>query len=211
MLIWTWLIDVEPVLDRVLDGDDVDLVAADLREARVERRRLARARRAGDEQRAGRPREDLRHLLLHLFAEADLGERRHFARLVEEAHRHRLAFDRRQRRDADVEHAARGRGGQRDAAVLRLAPLGDVELRENLQARRDAGGEALRHAVRDVQHAVDAVAHDQLVLLRLDVDVGRAVLGRLEDHRVDEADERGIRDPVVGLEVVLAFLARRRR
>jgi hypothetical protein len=38
---------------------------------------------------------------------------------------------------------------------------------------------------------------------RLEVDVGGAVLGRLEDHRVDEADERGIRDPVVGFEVVL--------
>ena len=92
---------------------------------------------------------------------------------------------------------------ERDAAVLRLAPLGDVELREHLEARRHAGGEPLRHAVSDVQHTVDAVADDQLVLLRLDMDVGRSVLGRLEDHRVDEAHERGIGDPVVGLEVVL--------
>ena len=151
----------------------------------------------------------LRHLLLHLVDEADLGERRHFARLVEEAHGHRLALDGRQRRDADVEHAARGRSGQRDAAVLGLAPLGDVELREDLQTRCDSGGEALRHAMRDVQHAVDPVAHDQLVLLWLDVDVATPVLGRLEDHRVDEPHERRIGDPVVGFEVVLGCPRRR--
>ena len=34
------------------------------------------------------------------------------------------------------------------------------------------------------------------------MDVGGPVLGRLEDHRVDEADERRVGDAVVGLEVV---------
>ena len=58
-------------------------------------------------------------------------------------------------------------------------------------------------AVGDVEDAVDAVAHDQVVLLRLDVDVARAVLGRFEDHRVDEPDERRVREAVVGLEVVV--------
>ena len=175
------------------------------RERRVERRRLARAGRAGDEQRAGRPREDLRASARCISSrEAELGERRRLARLVEEAHRDRLALDRRQRRDADVEQPARGRGVERDAAVLRLAPLGDVELREHLQPRRDAGGKPLRDALRDVQHAVDAVADDERVLLRLEVDVAGAVLGRLEDDRVDEPDERRVGDAVVGFEVVLA-------
>ncbi len=41
------------------------------------------------------------------------------------------------------------------------------------------------------------------VLLRLDMDVAGAVLGRLEDDRVDEPDERGVRDAVLGLEIVL--------
>ena len=95
-----------------------------------------------------------------------------------------------------------GRGVQRDPPVLRLAPLGDVELREHLEARRHAGGEALRDALGDVQHAVDAVADDEVVLLRLEVDVAGSVLGRLEDDRVDEAHERRVRDAVVGLEVV---------
>jgi hypothetical protein len=59
-----------------------------------------------------------------------------------------------------------------------------------------------------VEDAVDAEAHEQAVVLRLDVDVGGAVLGRLEDDRVDEPDKRRIGDAVVDLEVVgfLLFL-----
>ena len=93
-------------------------------------------------------------------------------------------------------------GVQRDAAVLRLAPLGDVELREHLQARRHAGGEPLRDPLHLVQDAVDAEADDERVVLRVEVDVAGAVLGGLEDDRVDQADERRVRDAVVGLEVV---------
>ncbi len=38
------------------------------------------------------------------------------------------------------------------------------------------------------------------------MEVGGAVLGRLEDDRVDEPDERGVGDAVVGLEVVLGVV-----
>ena len=52
-----------------------------------------------------------------------------------------------------------------------------------------------------------AEADGERVLLRLEVDVGGAVLGRLEDDRVDEPDERRVGDAVVDLEVVrLLFL-----
>ena len=59
------------------------------------------------------------------------------------------------------------------ATVLRLAPLGDVELRENLQASRDAGGHLLRHPLHLPEHAVDTEPHDERVLLRLEVAAGR--------------------------------------
>ena len=95
---------------------------------------------------------------------------------------------------------------ERDAAVLRLAALGDVELREHLQARRDAGGHLLRDALHLAEHAVDAEADDERVLLRLEVDVGGVLLGGLEDQRVDEPDERPVGDAVVGLEVVAVRL-----
>ncbi len=53
-----------------------------------------------------------------------------------------------------------------------------------------------------MEHAVDAKPDDERVLLRIEVDVGSAVFGRLEDDRVDEPDERRIGDAVVGLEIV---------
>ena len=57
-------------------------------------------------------------------------------------------------------------------------------------------------ALRDDEHAVDAEADEQRVLLRLEVDVARPVLGRLEDDRVHEPDDRPLRDAVLGREVV---------
>ena len=196
----------EPELDRILDRDDVDLGPVDLRQRRVERRRLTGAGRPGDEDRAGRPADQLLHLHAHVVGEAELGQRRRLLRLVEQTHHDRLALDRRQRRDADVHHPA-GRGRvERDAAVLRLAALGDVELREHLQARRHAGHHPLRDALHLVQHAVDAEPHDERVLLRLEVDVAGPVLGGLEDDRVDEPDERDVGDAVVDLEVVALVL-----
>ena len=174
--------------------------------AGVERGRLTGAGRAGDEQGAGRARDHVGEPGAHLVGEAELLERRGAARLVEQTHDDLLALDGRQGRDADVEHAAGGGGVERDAAVLRLPPLGDVELREHLQARRHAGRHPLRDPLHLLEHAVDAEADDERVLLRLEVDVGGAVLGGLEDDRVDEPDERRVGDAVVDLEVVRLLL-----
>ena len=66
--------------------------------------------------------------------------------------------------------------GELDAAVLRQPPLGDVELRHDLDARDDRRGEPAGRRLDLVQHAVDAVADAQLVLERLDVDVRGARL-----------------------------------
>jgi len=72
----------------------------------------------------------------HVVREPELLERRRLLRLVEDAHDDHLALDRRQQRDADVEQAPRRLRRERDAAVLWLSPLGDVELREHVEARR---------------------------------------------------------------------------
>jgi len=80
---------------------------------------------------------------------------------------------------------------QRDAAVLRLALLGDVEVRHDLQAAHNRVAEA-RDGRRDArlgEDAVDAVADRKLVLVRLDVDVRRAFADRLDEQVVDEADD----------------------
>jgi hypothetical protein len=85
------------------------------------------------------------------------------------------------RRDADVDGAAGH--AQRDAAVLRQALLGDVELRHDLDARhhqRRHGAPGLQHLA---QHAVDAEADHEPVLERLDVDVRGVFLHRLPSGR----------------------------
>jgi hypothetical protein len=95
---------------------------------------------------------------------------------------------RRQCRDAEVD----GRAVHRDAgaAVLRPAPVGDIEARHDL----DAGDERHARAARDLhdlpQHAVDAVAHDDAALDRLDVHVARPARDAVGQHHVDQPDDR---------------------
>ena len=50
-----------------------------------------------------------------------------------------------------------------DAAVLRQAPLGDVEPRHHLDAADDQRRDVRRHPQRLAQHAVDPHAHHQPV------------------------------------------------
>ena len=81
-------------------------------------------------------------------------------------------------------------------------------LLRDLDARDDRRLEALdlrghRHFL---QHAVDAVADAQLVLERLDVDVGGAQRDRLGQHLVDEADDRRVLRRLVEIAVVLALV-----
>ena len=100
--------------------------------------------------------------------------------------------DRRQRRDAEVDLAAARAEG--DAAVLRHAALGDVELGHDLQAGRDAALDRLRRAGHLVQHAVDPEADAQVVRRRLDVDVRCPLLQGLAEDQVDVLDDRGVLD-----------------
>ena len=79
------------------------------------------------------------------------------------------------------------------------ALLGDVELRHDLDPRDDRAVVPLVDRVhRLVEDAVDPVLDEDDVLLRLDVDVRRPPLDRVEDDRVDELDDRRrvLRDPV---------------
>ena len=83
-------------------GDDLLVGAVDLVERRVERRRLARARRPGHQQDAvgllDQPREDLRDRR----AESEAVEGHEHGGAVEEAHHDRLAVNDRHGGDANV-------------------------------------------------------------------------------------------------------------
>ena len=93
-------------------------------------------------------------------------------------------------RGRDAEHDILAAHGDADAAVLRQAPLGDVELGEDLQARDDGRREAGRMRLRLLQIAVIAVADAHPVFERLDMNVGGHALDRLGDDLVDQADDR---------------------
>ena len=91
---------------------------------------------------------------------------------------------------------------ERDPAVLRLSPLGDVELREHFETRRDPGRHLLRNPLHLAQDAVHTEPDCERVLQRFEVDVRGILLGCLEDEGVDEPHQRPVRDAVVRLEVV---------
>ena len=95
-----------------------------------------------------------------------------------------------------------------DAAVLRQAFLGDVEMAENLHARNDGRLEPLelRGHGHLLQHAVNAVADAEFVLERLEVDVRRAQFDGVGQDLVDEPDDRGVLGGVVEVGILLAVL-----
>ena len=184
---------VEPggaVLDRVLERDDRHLRPVQLLERRVERRRLARARRADDDDRAERLLDRMAQRLLAPRPHPERGERGGSLALREDAQRRLLAVRGREDGDADVDRLLPAL--HRDAAVLRRAALGDVEAAHDLEPARDrlrlgAGDRAdLAH------HAVDPGARDEPLALGREVDVGGADVEGLGDRAVDEDDGRRV-------------------
>ena len=128
-------------------------------------------------------------LAQHVVVEAQAAEIVEIARgAVEQAHHDAFAVERRQRGDAEIDFAAQNL--DLDAAVLRQAALGDVELGHQLEAGDDGGLQFARRMLLAEEHAVDAVADAEFLLERLDVDVAGALLDGVGDHGVDQADDR---------------------
>ena len=101
--------------------------------------------------------------------------------LVEQAQHHALAVAGGQGGDAHVHRPAAE--AQRDAAVLRQAFFGDVELRHDLDARHHRGVQRALRLDHVAQHAVDAEAHHRARFEGFDVDVRGAVAQRLGEQR----------------------------
>ena len=165
------------VLDRVFDGDDLVFVGLDLAERGVERGGFAGAGGAGDEHHAVGLLDVAAEAAQIVVGEADdvereLGELLAHRLLVEHAEHGVFAVDGGHDGDAEVDEAALV--AHAEAAVLRDAALGDVELAHDLDARND-GLVVLardgRHGL--LEHAVDAVLDEQRVVVGLDVDVAR--------------------------------------
>ena len=170
------LVDAAEVeLDGILGGGEVLADLVELRERRVERGRLTRTGGPGDQHHAEGLVDRLLEVVELRLLEAELGHVELQVRLVEETQHDLLAEERRQDGDAEV-HLAAPPDLQLDAAVLGQAALGDVELRHDLDARGDRVLELHRRLHDLVEHAVDAVADAERLLVGLDVDVRRVFL-----------------------------------
>ena len=169
----------------ILSRDVVQLV-----ERGVERRRLAGAGRAGDE-------DDAVGLVDQL---AELGEHvrrpcrpcsRSSETTVRSSTRMTTLSPNMVGKDADAHVDRVAADVQLDAAVLRQAALGDVEVGHDLDAAGDGRGQVARRRHHFVEHAVAAVAHLVFVFERLEVDVAGLVLDGQQQHHVDELADRG--------------------
>ena len=178
------------VLDRVLDRQHIGGRGVDLAERGVERRRLARAGRAGDQHDAVRLGDALREARQRVALHAEAGQRELGLALVEQAQHRAFAMHAGQRRHPHVDRAPAD--AQRDAAVLRQALLGDVELGHDLQPADEGRVQRLVGLNHLAQRAVHAEAHGRGALVGLDVDVAGAVLGGLRQQRVEHADDRRV-------------------
>ncbi len=110
--------------------------------------------------------------------------------LVQDPQHHPLARPRRQGRDTHVQRLAAQRQG--DASVLRLALLGDVQPRHDLDARHQQRRHARVQAQRLAQHPVHPHPHQQARLIAFQMDVRGADARRLGDDAVDQADDRRV-------------------
>ena len=182
------------VLDRVLDRDDLARAVVDLGDRRVQRRGLAAAGRTGHEQHAVRFARELadhghRARVKAQVVQRETRELVAQVLLVQDADHGVLAEDAGHDGDAEIDVAVPD--ARLETAVLRRAPLRDVELGHDLDARDRLFVElGAGHAPGLGQHAVDAVAHDQPAGSGLEVDVGGAGAHGVEQRRVDETDHR---------------------
>ena len=124
------------------------------------------------------------------------------AAAVEEPEHHRFPVQRRHGGDPEIELARLE--PHPDPPVLRLAPLRDVQLGQQLDPRDDRGLKAFRRTGQLGEHAVDPEPDPEAVSGRLQVDVARAGVVGLANEQVDETDHRRLAReiPHVGERVV---------
>src|SRR5664279_5216875 len=95
---------VKLVLDRILDGQDVEIRRIDLGQTRIQRRRLARTGGPRDQQNAVRPRDEIVHRLEVIFAKTDVCQIVQDGLAIKQTNGNALAaFHRRRRGDTHVD------------------------------------------------------------------------------------------------------------
>ena len=165
------------VFDRVLDGRDVDAGRVQEIKHGVERRRLSASGGTGREDESGGFLDRLVKRFKSVAVESQSLECEPCAPFAQKAHHGLLAEIGRERRDTE-RHFLSVRI-ELEASVLRKALLIELHAGENFDAGGDGRGGGLGKRHRVVEDAVDAIAHQKLVLLRLDVDIGCVLRDRV--------------------------------
>ena len=182
---------VDVIFDRVFGGDQLAAGVVQFSECGIERGCFTRTCRAGDDHDSVGLVNELARDGEVFVAHAEFVEIEADVGAVEDAHHDALAEHCGEDADAEVDGLVVD--AEFDAAVLRKAAFGDIEIGHDLDAAADGGGDVGRRGHHFVEHAVDAVSHLEFALEGLEVNVGGLVLDRLKENEVDElADGVGI-------------------
>ena len=176
------------VLDRILERHDVDRLAVEVGQDRIEGGGLAAARRSGHQDDAFRALHHPAQLRERIGGHPQLVQGHDPAAAVEHPQHDVLAV-----RGGEGGHpvvdVVTG-DGEGHAAVLGSPRLGDVHAAYHLEAHRDGGPVAAVKAAYLAQHSVDPVADSEESGFRFEVDVGGPSFHRVGQQHVDEADDR---------------------
>ena len=178
------------ILDGIFNGDDLDGFFVQCVQTGVQRGGLAASGRSGEEDDAVR--------LLHQGAQ-DLEVIRQKPQVFQrdehlhgqDADDHILPVEARDDRDAQIDLLVLDFDDR--PAILREAPLHDVELGDDLDPgddRRLEVARLLRHAL-VIEDPIHAIAHADAIAEGLDVDIRGARGDRLGEDLIDQRDHRG--------------------
>src|SRR6185437_10075432 len=181
------------IFDGIFDGDNLVFVGLDFIDCGVQRGRLARARGARDQDHSVRLANVAPEFAHIMFGEAHYVEvqspkfltQRFF---IQHAQHSVFAVYRRHDRNTEVDEPAFITHAE--TAILRNAPLGDIEFAHDFDARENRGMPFLRQRLHGVlQHAVNAVFHRDFGVARFNMDVTGAPLERRKNDSVNQADD----------------------
>ena len=201
----------QAILDRVLDGKNLERRLVEFLERAVQRGGLAAAGRAGHQHHAVRAVHQPPEALEHFLGHAQLIHVQDAGRLIQQAHHHRFAVLHRHGGQTHVDGLATH--PHRQAPVLRQAPLGDIETGHEFEARHQGAGDAPLGGGLHAQHAVETETDAQLIFIRLDVDIRGVDLHGVFEHGLEQLDHRrvgqalGLRQlaDVVGRHLLIEF------
>jgi len=177
------------VFDRVLQGDDVDLLRVELAQHCVHGGGFAGTGRADDQDDAARIVVDqIVEFFVILPGKADALHGEHVLALVEKPDGDFFTENRRQGRDPKV-HVQLADPHVR-AAVLRDAVLRDVEAAHHLDTGDDGILRVLRHGQGFIENAVHAETDHHFLLARFEVNIARVFHDRPLDDRIHQPDGR---------------------